>query len=192
MTEQGLIGILFRRSKQTVPLGRSGLLALLLAAVLLLTPSCAAVSQPPDARVVSVGDGDSIQVQQEGELLRVRLACIDAPEQAQRPHGQQAHRALRQELPIGSTVVLAVKATDRYGRTVAEVYRQNKNINLAMVEAGQAFTYPRHLHQCKGQAFLDAEQRARQRGGGIWQQPNGIPRPWDFRRGSGAQPARSF
>jgi endonuclease YncB( thermonuclease family) len=191
MTEQGLIGILFRGSWLPMPGRRAGLLALLLAGVLLLTPACAAVSQPSGARVVSVGDGDSIQVRQEGQLLRVRLACIDAPEQSQRPHGQQAHRELRQQLPIGSTVVLAVKATDRYGRTVAEVYRQNSNINLAMVEAGEAFAYPRHLHQCKGQDYLDAEQRARQRGGGIWQHPEGIMRPWNFRRTSAAHPRGS-
>ncbi len=191
MIEPALIGSLSRRSWLPFPGRRAGLLALLLAGVVLLTPACAAVSQPPGARVVSVGDGDSIQVRQEGELLRVRLACIDAPEQAQRPHGQQAHRELRQQLPIGSTVVLAVKATDRYGRTVAEVYRQNSNINLAMVEAGQAFAYRRHLHQCKSQDYLDAEQRARQRGGGIWEQPDGIMRPWNFRRTSAPQPPRS-
>jgi endonuclease YncB( thermonuclease family) len=172
------------------PGGRSLVLALLCAGLVLLTASCAAVSQPPGASVVSVGDGDSIQVRQAGQLLRVRLACIDAPEQGQRPHGQQAHRELRQQLPSGSTVVLAVKATDSYGRTVAEVYHQHSNINLAMVEAGEAFAYPRHLHQCNGQAYRDAEQRARQRGDGIWQQPQGIQRPWQFRASSRGAPLR--
>lgn len=158
------------------PGGRALVLALLCAGLVLLTASCAAVSQPPGASVVSVGDGDSIQVRQAGQLLRVRLACIDAPEQGQRPHGQQAHRELRQQLPIGSTV--------------AEVYHQHSNINLAMVEAGEAFAYPRHLHQCNGQAYRDAEQRARQRGDGIWQQPQGIQRPWQFRANSRGAPLR--
>ena len=192
MSEQGLIRTLHQRSLLSVPARRAGVLVLLLAGVLLLIPACAAVSQPPGSTsVVSVGDGDSIQVRQDGQLLRVRLACIDAPEQTQRPHGQRAHRQLRQQLPIGSTVVLAVKTTDRYGRTVAEVYHRNRNINLAMVEAGEAFVYPRHLHQCNGQDYTDAEQRARQRGKGIWQQPEGIMRPWNARRIAAPLPRRS-
>ncbi len=42
---------------------------------------------------------------------------------------------------------LAVQATDRYGRVVAEVFT-GINVNLALVEAGQAFAYrhPRWHH----------------------------------------------
>ena len=51
----------------------------------------------------------------------MRLACIDAPEMAQQPHGQRAREYVRMRLPVGSAVHLDVKTTDRYGRTVAEV-----------------------------------------------------------------------
>jgi len=37
------------------------------------------------ATVLSIGDGDSISVLERGQKLKVRLACIDAPETAQKP-----------------------------------------------------------------------------------------------------------
>jgi endonuclease YncB( thermonuclease family) len=37
------------------------------------------------ATVLSIGDGDTISVLERGQKLKVRLACIDAPETAQTP-----------------------------------------------------------------------------------------------------------
>ncbi|MCP9943481.1 thermonuclease family protein [Cyanobium sp. ATX 6E8] len=134
------------------------------------------------ATVLSIGDGDTIRVRQAGRTITVRLACIDAPETAQSPYGQEARRYLQQRLPIGREVVLAVKTTDRYGRTVAEVF-SGVNINLAMLEDGQAFAYRQYLGGCAAREYLEAEERANRAGLGIWQVPDGITRPWDFRRG---------
>ena len=52
----------------------------------------AGLAQPQglSATVLSIGDGDTIRVRQSGRAVTVRLACIDAPETAQSPHGQQA------------------------------------------------------------------------------------------------------
>ena len=80
------------------------------------------------ATVLSIGDGDTIRVRMNGKPITVRLACIDAPETAQRPHGQQARSYLQQRLPLGSTVTLEQKTTDRYGRLVADVFN-GININ---------------------------------------------------------------
>ncbi|MEA5416473.1 thermonuclease family protein [Synechococcus sp. BA-132 BA5] len=134
--------------------------------------------------VLSIGDGDTIRVRQGGRAITVRLACIDAPETAQSPWGQQARRYLQQSLPIGREVSLEVKATDRYGRTVAEVIR-DINLNLAMVEDGQAFAYRPYLGGCDAKEYLDAEYRASRSRYGVWQVEGGITRPWDFRRGRG-------
>jgi endonuclease YncB( thermonuclease family) len=136
--------------------------------------------------VLSIGDGDTIRVRQAGKAFTVRLACIDAPETAQSPYGQQARRYLQQRLPIGREVVIDVKTTDRYGRTVAEVI-SGVNINLAMVEDGQAFAYRQYLGGCNAREYLDAEVRASRSRYGVWQVPGGITRPWDFRRGRKAQ-----
>jgi endonuclease YncB( thermonuclease family) len=133
------------------------------------------------ANVLSIGDGDTIRVRQAGRALTVRLACIDAPETAQSPWGQQARRYLQQRLPIGREVTLEVKTTDRYGRTVAEVI-SDINLNLVMVEDGQAFAYRQYLGGCNAKEYLDAEHRASRHRYGVWQVEGGIIRPWDFRR----------
>ena len=131
--------------------------------------------------ILSIGDGDTIRVRQGGKVLTVRLACVDAPEMAQAPYGQQARAYLQQRLPIGREVSLEVKATDRYGRTVAEVISEI-NINLVMVEDGHAFAYRQYLSGCDAKEYLDAEFRASRHRYGVWQAPGGITRPWDFRR----------
>ena len=132
--------------------------------------------------VLSIGDGDTIRVRQAGKAITVRLACIDAPETAQSPYGQQARSYLQQRLPVGREVRLEVKTTDRYGRTVAEVI-SDININLALVEDGQAFAYRQYLSGCDAKEYLEAEYRASRRRFGVWQVEGGITRPWDFRRG---------
>ena len=141
-----------------------------------------AQQQGLSATVLSIGDGDTIRVRQSGKALTVRLACIDAPETAQSPYGQQARNYLQQRLPVGREVSLNIKTTDRYGRSVAEVI-SDININLAMVEDGQAFAYRQYLSGCDAMEYLDAEYRASRRRYGVWQLEGGITRPWDFRRG---------
>ncbi len=91
------------------------------------------------ATVLSIGDGDSISVLERDQKLKVRLACIDAPETAQSPFGVASRNQLKALLPLGSTVSLRVQAVDRYGRSVAEVIGNKGIVNLAMVQSGQAF-----------------------------------------------------
>jgi endonuclease YncB( thermonuclease family) len=160
--------------------------------VLLVVMALAAVAWPADvasqavnATVLSIGDGDTIRVRQADKAITVRLACIDAPETAQSPYGQQARTYLQQRLPIGREVSLNVKTTDRYGRTVAEVF-SGVNINLALVEDGQAFAYRQYLSSCSEQKYLEAETKANRRRIGVWHVPGGITRPWEFRRGRSA------
>ena len=155
---------------------------LVAAALVALSWPAVAVAQPASTTILSIGDGDTIRVRQGGKVLTVRLACIDAPETAQSPYGQQARAYLQQRLPIGREVTLAIKTIDRYGRTVAEVISEI-NINLVMVEDGQAFAYRQYLGGCDAKEYLDAEFRASRHRYGVWQAPGGITRPWDFRRG---------
>ena len=157
-----------------------GVLALVLTAT-----ACRAQGQR--ATVLSVGDGDTLRVRLAAEQRTVRLACIDAPELSQRPDGQEARERLRQLAPVGAVVRLEVKATDRYGRLVAEVFTTD-NLNLGLLEAGAAFVYPHYLKQCDGAAYRAAEQRAMRRRLGVWRVEGGITRPWLARtvsRGSG-------
>jgi len=154
---------------------------LVVAALTALAWPAEVVAQGVSATVLSIGDGDTIRVRQSGRAVTVRLACIDAPETAQGTYGQQARNYLQQRLPIGREVSLEVKTTDRYCRSVAEVI-SDININLALVEDGQAFAYRQYLSGCDAKEYLDAEYRASRRRFGVWQVEGGITRPWDFRR----------
>ena len=143
------------------------------------------------ATVLSIGDGDTISVLERGQKLKVRLACIDAPETAQSPYGMASRNQLKALLPIGSTVSLRVQAVDRYGRRVAEVIGRGI-VNLAMVQSGQAFVYRQYLGRCDRGAYLAAERQAQAQRLGVWAVPGGMTRPWDFRHGgAGHRSARA-
>ncbi len=137
----------------------------------------------PAATVVSIGDGDTLRVLDAGRRVTIRLACIDAPEAAQGSYGSQSRSLLASLAPVGSQVNLKLVATDRYGRSVAEVMRGTQNVNLQMVRRGQAFAYRQYLNQCDAGAYLGAERGALGDRVGVWSTPGGIERPWDFRHG---------
>ena len=89
--------------------------------------------------------------------------------------------------PVGSVVSIKVKTTDRYGRTVAEVYQNGRSVNLTMVSSGEAFAYRQYLSGCDQAAYLGAEAAAQRQRLGVWAVPGGIEKPWDFRRGRRAR-----
>jgi endonuclease YncB( thermonuclease family) len=136
------------------------------------------------ATVLSVGDGDTLRVVDAGKRLTIRLACIDAPEMAQPPYGAAARQRLQELAPVGSAVSLRVVKNDRYGRTVAEVLRNGRSVDLALVRSGAAFAYRRYLSECDQAAYLGAEATAQRQRLGVWAVPGGIQRPWDWRHGT--------
>ena len=135
------------------------------------------------ATVLSVGDGDTLRVADGPQRLTIRLACIDAPEMAQGPYGAASREYLQGLAPVGSVVTIRSQTKDRYGRTVAEVVRNGRAVNLAMVQSGQAFAYRKYLAGCDGGAYLAAEAQAKQSRRGVWSVSGGIERPWDWRHG---------
>jgi len=135
------------------------------------------------AAVLSIGDGDTITVREESQRIKVRLACIDAPETSQTPYGMDSRQALQGLLPIGSEVTLKTKTVDRYGRSVAEVLKGGSNINQTLVRSGDAFVYWQYISGCDRQTYSRMENDARINGVGVWSLPGGIQRPWDYRRG---------
>jgi endonuclease YncB( thermonuclease family) len=125
-----------------------------------------------------------MRVLEGGKRLTIRMACIDAPEMAQRPYGAASRQRLQELAPVGSVVSLRPQTTDKYGRTVAEVFRGGQNVNLTMVNSGQSFAYRKYLAACDGSAYLGAEAAAQRQRVGVWAVPGGIQRPWDWRKGT--------
>lgn len=76
-----------------------------------------------------------------------------------------------------------VKSTDRYGRSIATVLLNGKNINLEMVNAGFAWHYRAYS---KDKVYTDAEAISRKQKKGLWKDKSPIP-PWEFRRSGGKQ-----
>ena len=150
-----------------------------------LALSCGSPAFAVDFKMLSVGDGDTIRVSSPSGTGKttVRLACIDAPETSQAPYGNDARQALQGELAIGAEVLLRTKATDRYGRTVAEVLKGTTNINQALVATGAAFVYWQYIEGCDRETYSRLENEARLKSLGVWHVPGGIQRPWDYRRG---------
>jgi micrococcal nuclease len=145
------------------------------------SPLVVAASPSPTNSIISVGDGDSIRVNQGGKTITVRLACVDAPESDQ-PLGKEATKKLKTLLPKGRQVDLRVVDTDKYGRTVAEVSANGQLINLAMVESGHAIAYRDYLQNCDGPKFLAAEASAKTAKLAHWSQAEPIA-PSDWRKG---------
>ena len=149
-----------------------------------------AAAQTIRATVLSIGDGDTLRVQEGSRTLNVRLACIDAPETSQAPHGTRARAQLQALAPVGSSVELRVKATDRYGRSVAELSRGGRNLNQALVASGAALVYWQYISGCDRQTYSRLENEARLKGLGVWGVNGGVQRPWDYRSGQ-RKPASS-
>ncbi|WP_009631551.1 thermonuclease family protein [Synechocystis sp. PCC 7509] len=150
---------------------------------LLLAPSIALAQNTP-ATVISIGDGDTLRVRKSGQVTTVRLACVDAPERAQNPWGQQSTSRLKQLLPPGTAVQVRTITRDLYGRTVAELYAGKKSVNLQMVKDGQAVVYRQYLSGCAAtkDQYLQAETQAKKQRFGFWNQKSPVM-PWDYRRG---------
>jgi len=156
-----------------------------LAAAAIALSSITTTVAAAEFKVFSVGDGDTIRVTGTtgANKTTVRLACIDAPETSQAPYGNDARQALEGKLAIGTEVSLRIKATDRYGRTVAEVLKGTTNINQALVQSGVAFVYWKYIEGCDRETYSRLENEARLKNLGVWAVPGDIQRPWDYRRG---------
>lgn len=127
--------------------------------------------------VSRISDGDTIRVSCAGETHRVRFYCIDAPEMDQGDWGRRSRDYLASL--TADRVDLRVHDTDHYGRTIAEVFSDGRNLNRALVQAGWASEYPQY---CRDPAYRRDERAAREAGRGVWSAPGPHQRPWEWRQ----------
>ena len=91
--------------------------------------------------VTRVVDGDTVWVaaSADGELLKLRLQGIDAPEICQ-PGGTEARQALKRRV-LGQRVMVVFAAHDQYGRTIGTLHLQGEDMGRWMVAQGHAWAY---------------------------------------------------
>jgi endonuclease YncB( thermonuclease family) len=167
-------------SKRPIPV------LLLLVGLLLVIPA------PAGARpfeVINVLNGDTIEARdQNNKKVTIRIAGIDAPkaslhkDSAGQPFHQQAAAHLA-ALVLNQAVNLIVYDFDSSGRTLAEVFVGDKNINLEMVQDGFAEVYRgRPVRGQNLEPYWKAEEQARNTKRGMWIQGDQYVSPRDWIR----------
>jgi micrococcal nuclease len=134
--------------------------------------------------VVSVLDGDTIEVMHNGKAQRVRLYGIDCPEKGQ-PFGNNAKQAAS-TLVFAMEVTLEIHGKDKYGRILADVLlADGTNVNQRLVRDGWCWWYRKYAPE---DAVLEAlEAQARDTKIGLWADSEPVP-PWEWRKSSKEKP----
>ena len=134
-------------------------------------------SNLPTAKCVGVVDGDTVDIlTDDKKQIRLRLAAIDTPERDQ-PFGNTAKKYLS-GLIFGKGIQYEVTETDKYGRSVAFIFIDSKDVNAAMVEAGLAWHYLKYSDD-ENLSRLESVARTEKRG--LWADARHLA-PWDWRK----------
>ena len=168
-----------RRLSKTLQRLRGARAAVILAA--LLAPAAAAGDAPAcetdrvDAQVTAafVFDGDTLEL---GDGRKVRLLGIDTPEighdgAPSQAYAEEARRLLERLAAPGEALRLRFDSErfDRYGRTLAHVFRADGgNVQAQLLEAGYATTLVVPPNQWSAHCYAALEALARGEGRGIW------------------------
>ena len=145
---------------------------LAVAAIVALVAACGSPARPTQAAIVaSEYDGDTLTI---ASGQRVRLVQIDTPELGSGEcYSRAARSALLRLVPIGSRIALesdpALDSVDRYGRILRYVHRGPTNVNLRLVEDGDAAPYFYDGDRGRyANRLLAGAQRAKSAKRGLW------------------------
>lgn len=141
-------------------------------ALLLAQPACADFA----GTVVKIADGDTITVLRDSEQIKIRLACIDAPEKAQ-PYGNAARQSMS-EMLFGKEVRVVEQGRDKYGRTIGRVYQDDVDVSAEQIKQGMAWVYRKYTKEA---ALYQFEDEAKQQRLGLWADAEPTP-PWAWRK----------
>ncbi|EKH8549339.1 thermonuclease family protein [Salmonella enterica] len=131
-------------------------------------------------KVIRVLDGDTIDVLQDKNPVRIRLANIDAPEKKQ-AYGRWSANQLK-GLVAAQPVTVTYTQTDRYGRIIGRVFTTNgTEASRFMVQSGAAWVYERYNAD---RALPDLQREAQAHKRDLWADTNPVP-PWKWRHSRG-------
>ena len=126
--------------------------------------------------VVKVYDGDTITLQNNSGIYKIRLAGIDAPESRQ-AYGNVSKNYLY-NMVRDRFVYAEIHDKDRYGRYVAKIMLDNIDVNAEMIRAGLAWHYKQYDNNDE---YARLEQEAKRNRRGLWVEKTPIP-PWIYRK----------
>ncbi|REC39804.1 nuclease [Chryseobacterium sp. 5_R23647] len=128
-------------------------------------------------KVIGIKDGDTVVILLEGNIQKtLRVAEVDNPENSQ-PFGKNAKQFTSDQI-FGKQINFIETDTDRYGRTIAKIYYDNKYLSAEIIKSGFGWWYY-HYSNDKNLKMLEAE--ASKNKIGLWSDPNSIP-PWEWRK----------
>ena len=130
-------------------------------------------------------DGDSIKIGSK----KIRLFGIDAPEIKQKCKkiyfsisfiifqknydcGLNSKRALKKKIN-NKRISCRIRSKDRYGRILAIFYLEKKDLNMWMVQSGNAIAYKRYSKR-----YLTQENEAKKKKIGLWSGTFLEPEKW--------------
>ncbi len=123
------------------------------------------------ARVVYVIDGDTIDVESQGQEFRVRYIGVDTPERDE-PFYEEATKANRKMVDAAEIILVQdVSETDQYGRLLRYIYLPDGtfvNAELISQGYGRVVTFPPDVAQTD--LFGDLQREARENQRGLWGQ----------------------
>ena len=127
--------------------------------------------------VVKIIDGDTFDLlTKEKRTIRVRMYGIDCPERKQDFY--KVSKDALAEYIFKKEIRLETTGRDRNRRTIAIVFCNGENINLAMIRNGYAWHYKKYSAD---RNYAKAEEQARTNKKGLWQMSKPVP-PWEFRK----------
>jgi len=129
-------------------------------------------------KCVYVADGDTINVMKGNIPVKIRLFGVDCPEKSQ-AYGQDA-KEFTTSLVKDQIVTVIPKKQDNYGRTIASISIDGKNLSYLLIKAGYGWHYKMFS---KSRELAKAEREARIAERGLWQQDN-PQKPWNYRHGT--------
>ena len=112
-------------------------------------------------KVVGISDGDTIKVLRDGKQIKIRLHGIDTPEKGQ-AFGKKAKK-FTANMVAGKIVDVKKTDRDKYGRTVAIITVNGKNLNESLAASGFAWVYQKYCKQSYCNDWLKLEANAREK-----------------------------
>ncbi|MFB5194372.1 thermonuclease family protein [Neobacillus sp. KR4-4] len=129
------------------------------------------------ATIVKNVDGDTVEINLNGTVEKVRMLCVDTPETHHprlgvQPFGPEASEYTRKILAVGTKVEIEPgigEGRDKYGRLLAYIYVNGKMFNEMLLEEGLArvaYIYAPNTQYVD--EFYAIQKKAQKKGIGIW------------------------